>query len=178
MEKLNNTASELTAIFAMDQKDGIGKNGMLPWHYPKDLIHFKNITNKGTVIMGYNTLLSLPNKKPLKNRSNVVLTRNKDKCKDSYQEYNNNPGLLVFKSEEEIIADLKAHNIDNAFVIGGKQVFDLLLPFCKHMWLTIIKKDYDCDVKMDKKYLEERFVIDRAEYEDDEIQIGYYDLKK
>lgn len=166
-----NMNSGLTAILAMDQSGGIGKNGMLPWHYPKDLVHFKNVTNKGTVIMGYNTLLSLPNKKPLKNRTNVVLTRNKDKC------FADDPGLLVFKSEEEIMADLESHNINNGFVIGGKQVFDLLLPFCKHMWLTIIKKDYDCDVKMDKKYLEERFIIDRVEYEDDEIQIGYYSIK-
>ena len=173
-----NIRSGLTAIFAMDLSGGIGKKCTLPWHYPKDLSHFKNVTNKGTIIMGYNTLVSLPNQKPLKNRSNVVLSRNKNKCKDCYPEYNDNPGLLVFKSEEEIMAVLKEQEVNNWFVIGGKQVFDLLLPCCEHMWLTIIKKDYDCDVKMDKKYLDERFTLDHVEYEDDEIQIGYYNLKK
>ena len=72
-------------VVAMDEQQGIGKGGKLPWHIPGDLKYFKNLTTKtklpdkkNVVIMGRKTWESLPqNFRPLSKRINVVLTRNK-----------------------------------------------------------------------------------------------------
>ena len=71
-------------IVVADFNSGIGKNGMLPWHLPGDMRHFKELTitaqsksKKNAVIMGRKTWESIPEKfRPLKKRINSVLTRN------------------------------------------------------------------------------------------------------
>ena len=60
-------------ITAIDQNNGIGKNNSIPWNLPKDLKHFKDITENSFVIMGRNTWNSLP-KKPLPNRINIIIS--------------------------------------------------------------------------------------------------------
>jgi hypothetical protein len=66
----------MEAIVATDLLGGIGKNNSIPWHSKTDLQFFLNKTINNVVIMGKNTFLSLPHKKPLKNRLNIVLTNN------------------------------------------------------------------------------------------------------
>ena len=63
-------------IIALNEKNGIGLNNQIPWKCPEDLKFFKEMTNNNIVIMGRKTWESLPNK-PLKNRINIVLSRNK-----------------------------------------------------------------------------------------------------
>ena len=65
-------------IWAQDTNGGIGKNGKLPWHISEDLKKFKSLTYNSTVIMGRKTWDSLPIK-PLPNRRNFVLSRQKKK---------------------------------------------------------------------------------------------------
>lgn len=68
----------ITAVAAIDKNRGIGKNGELLIHIKEDMKHFSSLTTGHTVVMGRKTLESFPGKKPLKNRKNVVLTRNAD----------------------------------------------------------------------------------------------------
>ena len=63
----------MNLIVAIDKNNGIGKNGDLLCHLSADLKHFKEVTLGKTVVMGYNTLISLPKSAPLKNRRNIVL---------------------------------------------------------------------------------------------------------
>jgi dihydrofolate reductase len=70
-------------IVAMDENHLIGKGNELPWHYKEDMVYFKETTLNHSVLMGYNTYLSILPRNPhmLKNRTNLVLTSHKDLVK-------------------------------------------------------------------------------------------------
>ena len=135
-------------VVAMDEKNGIGNDGKLPWHLPSDLKHFKEITTKteviakkNFVIMGRKTWESLPEKfRPLPDRINLVLSRN-PKLKLP-------PGVLraeTFPSGLEKAQSLK--EVENIFVIGGAQVFKTALEHrqCTKIFATRILDNFHCD---------------------------------
>jgi dihydrofolate reductase len=62
----------ITAILAVDIKNGLAKNGKIPWKNTTDLTFFKNTTLNHTIIMGTKTLLSFPKEKPLSQRKHCV----------------------------------------------------------------------------------------------------------
>lgn len=136
-------------VVAIDSKNGIGKNGQLPWRLPADLKHFKEITTstkspekKNVVIMGRVTWESLPVQyKPLPNRINVILSRNNS--------LNLPNGVLRAESLDEVQGILNKNiiNYENIFIIGGGQIFQesLKSPYCNKLYITHIKDDYHCD---------------------------------
>lgn len=125
----------MNLIVAIDKNNGIGKNGDLLCHLSADLKHFKEITSGKTVVMGYNTLISLPNSAPLKNRRNVVLYEN-DITKE---------GVEVCHNLDELFALIRDIPEDEVFVIGGAMVYSLLMPYCKKLYITHIDKAFDAD---------------------------------
>ncbi len=125
----------MNLIVAIDEKNGIGKNGGLLCHLSADLKHFKETTIGKTVIMGYNTLISLPKSAPLKNRENIVL----------YEKDIEIEGAKVVHSIDELFAYLKEANITDAFVIGGAMVYETLMPYCDRLYITHIHKSFDAD---------------------------------
>jgi dihydrofolate reductase len=79
--------ANMEAIYAIDSNNGLSKNGIIPWKSKKDMIFFMNKTKNNVVIMGNNTYFSLPIEvRPLRNRLNIVLTRNPS--------INENPNIL------------------------------------------------------------------------------------
>ena len=96
----------LSIIAAVSPEGVIGVNNTLPWHYPADLKRFKRLTLGHTVIMGRHTWVSLP-KKPLPQRRNIVLTRQKL------------AGVETFASFEVALASCEAE----VWCIGGSRVF-------------------------------------------------------
>jgi dihydrofolate reductase len=100
----------ISIIVAIAENFAIGKNNDLLFHLPNDLKRFKEITSGHSLIMGRNTLLSLP-KWPLPNRRHIVITDKKD---DVF------PGCEVVFSIDEAIEKVKHEN--EAFVIGGGMV--------------------------------------------------------
>ena len=68
----------MNLIAAADENWGIGKNGGLLAHISGDMKYFRETTKGKIVVMGRKTLESFPNGLPLKNRTNIVLTGNKD----------------------------------------------------------------------------------------------------
>lgn len=143
----NNILINLSAIIALDSNNGFSKDDNIPWNSKTDMNFFKETTLNNTVIMGYKTLLSLPNSAPLKSRKNIVITKDKQKCINTYGslKYDN----LYFYSFEEslnIIKTTKYDNIQHFFVIGGIQILELFLPFVETIYLTRFKSDYNCDV--------------------------------
>lgn len=125
----------MNLIVAIDKNNGIGKNGDLLCHLSADLKHFKEVTTGKTVIMGYNTLISLPKSAPLKNRRNIVLYEN-----DITVE-----GAEIVHSLDKLFELLGDIDNDEYFVIGGAMVYTLLMPYCKKLYITHIDKAFDAD---------------------------------
>lgn len=131
------------AILAVDINNGLAKDGRIPWKSKTDLKFFKTQTTNNVVIMGTNTLLSLPNGEPLPNRMNIIVTNNCEKYSKVYNTYQN----ICFVNAEQVINIIKNGYKDKTiFVIGGNQIYNLLMPYCSTVWLTKIKANYECDL--------------------------------
>lgn len=127
----------LSAILAMSENHVIGKQNQLPWRMPADMRHFKEITTGHTVLMGRKTYESIG--KPLPNRTNIVLTRH-----PHYQA----PGCTVVATIIEALkfAEKQSPDKQEIFVIGGAEIYHLLLPYCDRIYLTLIHHHFDGDI--------------------------------
>jgi dihydrofolate reductase len=154
------------AILAVDSLNGLAKNEKIPWKIKTDLKFFKTKTLGNTVIMGSKTLLSLPNVMPLTNRTNIVVTNQKEKYSNMYKDITN----LFFLDLVQTVHFMKTNINNKFFIIGGNQIYNLLLPYCSSIWLTKMKQNYDCDLIFNydtSTYTKE--VI----YEDTDLEIMY-----
>lgn len=124
----------ISIIVAIAENFAIGKNNDLLFHLPNDLKRFKEITSGHSLIMGRNTLLSLP-KWPLPNRRHIVITDKKD---DVFE------GCEVVFSIDEAIEKVKGEN--EAFVIGGGMVYRQFYPVAGKLYLTVVHKSFDADI--------------------------------
>lgn len=142
-------------IVAMSQNGIIGKNGKLPWaHLPGDLPRFKKLTMGKPCIMGRKTFESLKN--PLPGRLNIIVSRHAYEAASTKE-----ATVCVVPSvlEAWILAD--ETGCDEAFVIGGAEVYKQALPSCDKMYLTIVNKDYDGDAKLELSNLLDWTIVDR-----------------
>ena len=115
---------------------GIGKNGKLLVSVPADLRRFRELTLHKTVIYGRKTLDTFPDGRPLADRENIILTRNKDFSADD---------AIICHSPDELKSLLKDRYSDNLFVIGGESVYKLLLPYCEKAYVTFSYTDIKAD---------------------------------
>lgn len=129
----------ISAIVAVDNNWGIGANGDLLAHIPDDLKFFKQITMGHVVVMGRKTWDSLPNK-PLKDRFNVIVTRNQEKYCDLADTASNYMSLGMEETKKLI---KNPFGTSNVFIIGGGEIYKQLLPFCEHVYVTKINKSFD-----------------------------------
>ncbi len=143
----------MNLIVAIDKNNGIGKNGDLLCHLSADLKHFKEVTVGKTVIMGYNTLISLPKSAPLKNRRNIVL----------YEKDITIEGAEICHSLDELLELTRGIDPDELFVIGGAMVYTLLMPYCQRLYITHIDKAFDADRFLPEIKADEWRVIDESE---------------
>ena len=141
----------LTAIYARADNGVIGRDGALPWHIPADLKRFKALTMGKPIIMGRKTFESFG--KPLPGRRHIVLTRDAGWQAE---------GAEVAPSPAKALAMAGPE----AWVIGGAEVFGLLLPHCDRVELTEVHAPAQGDVivpELGPKWLE----IDRLDHEAD-----------
>lgn len=117
-------------VVAMSENRVIGRDGSLPWHLPRDLKHFKELTLGKNILMGRKTFLSLT--KPLPHRNNLVLTR------DPSFSCNN---VQVFHSKDEVLKQ----DFVELMVIGGQEIFSLFIEECTTIYLTVIHAHIDGD---------------------------------
>ena len=111
----------MNLIVAVDNNWAIGKNNGLLVRIPEDQKFFRQTTTNHVVVMGRKTLESFPNKIPLPNRVNIVLTKNLDyQAKDA----------VIVHSVEELFEVLKDYKDREIFVIGGQSIYEQLLPYC------------------------------------------------
>ena len=122
----------VSLVAAMSENRVIGRNGQLPWHLPADLKYFKKLTVDHTVIMGRKTFDEI--KRPLDNRRNVVITRNR-----GFQPH----GVTVVPSLDEALA--LAATEEEVFSVGGGEIFRLALPRADRLYLTVIHAHIEGD---------------------------------
>ena len=159
----------ITAIAALGEKTrAIGKDGALLWHISGDLARFKRITTGHPVIMGYGTFQSM-GEKLLPNRTNIILSRKKNLKID---------GALVAHSKEEALAlAKKSEGSENIFVIGGGQIYALLLPDTDILDLTLVKDDTPGDTHF-PEYSEFSEVLSEEHHEDGALHFYRQKLRR
>ncbi len=125
----------MKGIVAVDEKWGIGKDNGLLFGIREDMKFFRETTKNKVVVMGSNTLRSLPNGNPLKNRVNVVLSKTlkRDDC-------------IVVNDTVSLGKALKEYDTDDVYVIGGAKVYKLLLDYCEEILVTKVRADGQADV--------------------------------
>lgn len=126
----------MKAIVAVDSNWGIGRDNNLLISIPEDMKFFREKTMGKTLILGRKNLESFPNKKPLKNRRHIVLTRNKDYEVD---------GVEIVYSIDEALEKVKDIDSDDIYVVGGQSVYEDFLNYCDIIYVTKIKKDLNAE---------------------------------
>lgn len=127
----------ISFIAALSKNRVIGKKNDLPWHLPDDMKYFMQTTKAHYVIMGRKNYDSIPEKfRPLPNRTNVVVTRQKNFTAE---------GCVVVHSLEEGIERARKGNEQEAFIIGGAEIFKYGIPFSQRLYLTEIFAEVDGD---------------------------------
>ena len=133
----------LKAIVVVDENWNIGKNGDLLADLPKDLKRFKKLTKGQFIIMGRKTLESLPGGRPLPDRVNIVLTRDKS--------YTNRDVIVVnsFDSLFDLIKVLNNSLVDKDFLVcGGGEIYKALLDKTEEVIITKIHYKFKgCDTR-------------------------------
>jgi dihydrofolate reductase len=149
----------LSIIVAIAENNAIGRDNALLWRLPKDLARFKEITTNAskTIIMGRKTFQSLS--RVLPGRKHIVLTKNPDfKIEDE--------NVRVISSIEELKPLIEAS--EEYFVIGGGEIYSLLLPYTQKMYITEVHKSFDAHAYFPQFNRDDWEVIDRSEEQIDE----------
>lgn len=126
----------MNLIAAVDKNWGIGYKNELLVRIPEDQKWFRETTTGKAVIMGRKTLESFPGKRPLKNRLNIVITKDKDYAVE---------GAVVVHGIEEAVAAASDYADDDIYVIGGESVYRQMLPLCNTAHITKIDYAYQAD---------------------------------
>ena len=136
----------ISFVVAVAKNNVIGKDNQLVWNLPNDMKFFKNVTWGMPVVMGRKSFESLG--KALPGRKNIVLTR---------QEGWNARDVIVVKSMEEAKAVVKEMDVKEMMVIGGGEIFKMVMPEAKRIYLTRVDAEPEGDAFFPK--------VDPAEWE-------------
>lgn len=123
-------------IVSVDLNWGIGCDGKLLQHIPEDMKFFKEKTIGNVVVMGRETFESLPGKNPLKDRVNIVLSRDRSFKDDR---------LIICNSIEDTLKELQKYENSKVFIIGGETIYKQFLPYCDELYITKIQNEYKAD---------------------------------
>ena len=123
-------------IVCVSENFGIGNKGELLFSLPPDMKFFREATLGKTVIMGRGTLDSFPGGKALKNRVNIVLTRDESFFRED---------TVVFNSRDDVLKYVSRFNSDDVYIIGGAQIYALFKDDCDEALVTKVNKTVECD---------------------------------
>ena len=127
--------NDLILIASADRNWGLGKDNKLLKRIPEDLKRFSELTRGNAIVVGRKTLESFKDKKPLPDRINIVLTKDKDyACEDA----------VIVHSIKELINTIKELD-KNIYVCGGETIYKQLLPYCGLALITQIDEEYEAD---------------------------------
>ena len=126
----------MNLIAAVDKNWAIGYQNRLLVSIPSDMKFFRETTMGKVVVMGRKTLESFPNGLPLKKRTNIVLTANKNYIAGD---------AIIVHTVEELQEELKKYNSEDIFVIGGESIYRQLEPWCNVAYITKIDQAFQAD---------------------------------
>ena len=161
---------KLSLIVAVAENGVIGNNNQLIWHLPNDLKQFKRLTTGHCIIMGRKTFDSIG--KPLPNRTSIIISRNTDFKIE---------GCITVNLLENAISEAKKIEIEEAFVIGGAEIYRLALPIVDKIYLTEVHHAYEGDTffpGIDKNIWKE---MHREDFEIDEkhqVKYSFVEMEK
>ena len=144
----------LSIIAAMTRNRVIGQSNRLPWHLPADLMYFKKNTLGKTIIMGYNTFVSV-GCQPLRKRRNIVISRQKRELL----------GAECFTSLESALATCVVE--EEVMICGGADIYRMALPHAHRMYLTMIDAEIPGDVYFPSWKQNEWKIIGKAQHPSD-----------
>lgn len=124
----------LNLIVCHDSNFGIGINNKLPWHLPDDLRRFKELTEGHAVLMGRKTYESIG--KALPNRENIILTHDRGFRAD-------NCYIINYLAQLDVYMSMNPDK--DVYVIGGSEIYKLMLPYVDRIYLSLIPHAYQCD---------------------------------
>jgi dihydrofolate reductase len=161
---------KLSLIVAVAENGVIGHNNQLIWHLPNDLKQFKRLTTGHCIIMGRKTFESIG--KPLPNRTSIIISRNTDFQVE---------GCITVSSLENAISAAKKIENEEAFIIGGAEIYRLALPIIDKIYLTEVHHAYEGDTlfpEIDKIIWKETH---REDFEIDEkhsVKYSFVEMEK
>ena len=152
----------MNLIAAVDNNWAIGLKGELLVSIPADQKRFRNETINKVVVLGRKTMDTFPGGRPLKNRRNIILSRNPNyEVRDAE----------VVHNVEELLELVKDVNTEDVYIIGGESIYREFLPYCDRAYITKINYTYQSDAyfpNLDKD--DEWEMVNESEEE------TYYDL--
>ena len=126
----------MNLIVCVSRNWGIGKGNDLLFHIPDDMKQFRALTTGKVVIMGHNTLKSLPGGKPLPNRTNIVLSRDPSLKIE---------GATVCNSVQDVLIEVSGYAKSDIFIIGGAEIYRIFLPYCRRALITRVDAAPEAD---------------------------------
>ena len=158
----------MNLIVAVDENWAIGNKNELLIRIPNDHKHFREETTGKVVVLGRKTLETFPQGLPLKNRTNIILSKN-----PSYQVKD----AIVVHSVEELLEELKKYADEDIYIIGGDSVYKQMLPYCDVAHVTKIDHAYEADAYFPNLDEDEDWEITAESDEQTYFDIAYYFLK-
>lgn len=156
---------KIALIVAMASNRAIGLGGQMPWHLSADLKKFKQITMGSPILMGRKTYESIG--RPLPGRTNIVISRN-----PSYKQ----PGCLVFNDLDKALASCA--DAEQAFIIGGADLYQSTLPIADTIYLTQIHSEFPGDTFFPGIDATQWQEVEREDIDDDpDVSFSYSFLK-
>ncbi len=160
---------KLSLICAMDENMVIGRNNRLPWHLPEDLKYFKRTTMGKCIIMGRKTYESIG--RPLPGRTNIIVTRSRD------YDVENARVVDSFGDAIELVENIALiDGSDEAFVIGGAELYKHALPFVERMHLTMVHAEIQGDTYFPEFEVAEWEQVSKVYFEADEFNPYPYSI--
>jgi len=155
---------ELSLIAAASLNDVIGKDGDIPWNMPRDMKLFKDVTVGHHVLSGRKNYMSIPGKfRPLSDRVNIVVTRNKDF---------NDPGAVVFHEINDGIDFARKEGENELMIIGGGEIYSQCLDIADNIYLSRIQTEIEGDTFF-PKLKPDNWMLLEAEYFDKDDKNPY-----
>ena len=142
----------------------IGAGNKIPWHLPDDFRWFKKMTTGHIILMGRKTFQSIG--KPLPNRATIVLTRSPEPI----------PGVQTISDLSQLDGANPAFAGREIFICGGAQLYQLALPLCSDLYLTLVKRTCEGDTFFPP--FENAFELDREVLDGPEFKILHYRSRK
>lgn len=158
----------MNLIAAVDRNWAIGNKNKLLVSIPKDMKFFREETTGKVVVLGRKTLETFPGGQPLKNRTNIILTKSAG--------YSVN-GAIVVNSIDELMEELKKYKSEDIYIIGGESIYKQLVDACDVAHITKIDHAYEADAYFPNLDEKEEWVITAESEEETYFDLEYQFLK-